>query len=396
MGRLLGPADYGILASLIALFSILAIPSQTLNIVVVKFVSHFKAKNNYLKIGVLFDYFTRRLFLTGFLIFVAFSLSSVHLTSFLKIPSPLPVVVLGPLFLFSFLVMLNRSILQGMLKFELFALTGILEVFLKIGLAILLIFLGFSVLGAILAIVLAEVFVYFVTFLPIKYRFLKVTGNTSNNVFSRRELLGYSLPVFIATFSMVSFYSSDVILVKHFFTPLEAGLYSSLSVMGRVIFFASAAVALVMFPVVSEKYSRREKYHHFFYFALSFVLAISAGILAFYFLIPSLVVRIFFGQAFVPAAPFLAPFGLFMLLFSLANIFVIFFLATNKIKIAACTLFAALTQVILIVIFHSSLLQVIMISILTASLLLLSLMIYFVKNVAFSYRSRLPSREDNL
>jgi O-antigen/teichoic acid export membrane protein len=39
MGRMLGPVDYGILASLISLAYLLSVPTATLNLVIVKFVS---------------------------------------------------------------------------------------------------------------------------------------------------------------------------------------------------------------------------------------------------------------------------------------------------------------------------------------------------------------------
>jgi len=54
MGRMLGPIDYGILASLISLSYLLGIPMGTLGLVIVKFVSAFKGKKDFGSIGALF------------------------------------------------------------------------------------------------------------------------------------------------------------------------------------------------------------------------------------------------------------------------------------------------------------------------------------------------------
>ena len=53
-----------------------------------------------------------------------------------------------------------------------------------------------------------------------------------------------------------------LILVKHFFSPHDAGIYAGLSLIGRVIFFFSAPIASVMFPVIVQKYARKENYEN--------------------------------------------------------------------------------------------------------------------------------------
>ena len=47
MGRLLGPADYGILASLLALTYIISVPSQTINLTISRYVARLNAEKNY-------------------------------------------------------------------------------------------------------------------------------------------------------------------------------------------------------------------------------------------------------------------------------------------------------------------------------------------------------------
>ena len=51
MGRSLGPAEYGILGSLLAAFYILFVPLEAISTVVTKFVSEFQAKEEYGKVA---------------------------------------------------------------------------------------------------------------------------------------------------------------------------------------------------------------------------------------------------------------------------------------------------------------------------------------------------------
>lgn len=378
MGRMLGPANYGILTALISLLYIISIPAMTLGTTMVKFVSLSKAKGDYSQIYSLFYELSRKFLVVSIIIFILFTLASKYIASFLQIPHYGLIILIGSLFLVSFLPTINNSILQAFLNFKFLVANNILWVILKIILATGLVYLGFSVGGAIVAILVSSTVTYLVSFLPLK--FLWATKDKKIGKVDWLKLASFAGPVFLAILGLTSLYTTDIILVKHFFPAFEAGLYAALAVVGKIIFFASGAIVTVMFPLVSETYENGGHYRPLLVQSLSLVLVISVGITGIYFLIPALMIKILYGSSYLAASPNLGVFGIFISLYSLSNILINFFLSIRKTKVVALVLIAALSQVILISFFHASIQEVIRISILVTALLLGSLLLYYFRS----------------
>ena len=67
----------------------------------------------------------------------------------------------------------------------------------------------------------------------------------------------------------------DLILVKHFFSDQDAGVYATLSILGKIIYFAASPVASVMFPIVAGKHAKGEKYFEFLLMSLLITIFLS-------------------------------------------------------------------------------------------------------------------------
>jgi len=230
--------------------------------------------------------------------------------------------------------------------------------------------------GSLGAIFLGSLLPYFLSFYPLRFLWAYKNGEKTE----WREFFGFSTPVMLATLSLTSLYSSDVILVKHFFPSFEAGLYSAVSVLGKIVFFASGVVPAVMFPLVSEKFENGGEYSHFLNQSFFIVGGVSLLITIIYFLFPSLMLRTLYGDSYLKASVYLGVFAIFISFYSLSNLLVNFFLSIRKTQVAGICLFAAILQIILISLFHRNLLEVIRISLSISVLLFLSLMIFLKQN----------------
>ena len=166
-------------------------------------------------------------------------------------------------------------------------------------------------------------------------------------------------------------------LVKHFFDPHQAGIYSSLSVLGKVIFFASNAVGFVVFPMIAERRELKKKIVGLTIVALSFVGGVSGVLTILYFLFPSFVVRILFGNAFDEAIPYLGFFGIFLSFFSLSSILSNIYLAIGNTKFSLFMVLASVAQILGIFLYHETLLQVILINSVVSGVLFVSLLLYY-------------------
>ncbi len=376
MGRMLGPESYGSLSSLIAIFYLLAIPSVAVTTVVVKFTSIYKVRDDYSRLYSLFRSFSEAFLILGIIVFLFFVFARSFIAGFLNLSQVEPVVMVGTFFLFSLLTTVNNGILQGLLEFNFLAFNNVFSTLLKLIFSILFVWIGFAIGGALLGLIVSYVLPYILSLYPLRFLWKQKPQRIKMDW---REISIYAGPALVAALGMTSLYSLDIILVKHFFPPFEAGLYAALSVIGKIIFFASSIVGIVMFPIISEKFEKGSRYQSILYQALILVAFSSVFLTTLYFLLPKLMIALLFGSksAYIIGAPYLGIFAIFISLYSLANLLLQFFLSIRETKSSFLALGAAIIQGLLIWFLHEDLYQVIYSSIMTASLLLVALLIYY-------------------
>lgn len=380
IGRFLGPADYGVVASVIALLYIVSVPSAALNLIGAKFSSRFKAEGEFDRLAYFFVILNKALFLFCFGVLLFFVFLSGSLSGFLKIDSPVPVIFLGALLGVSLLVALNNSILQGLLRFNFLALSSVISVVVKLTLGVGLVWLGFSIGGALTGFLAAFLVPYFLSFWPL--RFLLKEKREAVKI-EWREVAKFAAPAFFSTLGLTLLYTGDVVLVRHFFPAGEAGLYAALSLIARIILFVTAPIGMVMFPLISERRTKNERYSGLFLTALLLVFLITAAATVFYFLFPEFVVKLFFGSQYLAAAPYLGRFAVFLSLYSLCNLFASFYLSIHKIRIASLPLLFGPLLVVLLWFYHGSFLQVLNVATGMTLALLICFVVYSTSIIKF-------------
>jgi O-antigen/teichoic acid export membrane protein len=364
MIRALGPEDYGILFSLLAILVIVGVPAGSIQTVITKYISGFKAKNQYGKIASLFFRSLKKLFLYGSLGLLIFVLASGHISAFLKIPSRIPVIIVGFILLVSFVGPVSMGALQGLQRFTFLGLNTILGSLLRIVFGIFLVWLGFRVNGALAASFLAGLITFFIAFLPLHFLFKK---EQIDSEIETGEIYKFFLPTTLALASFAFLTYIDVPLVKHFFSPLKAGYYSTAAIVGKAFLFPPMALAMAMFPKVSELHTQNESSR----LLLKKTLILSTLLLLFGILIclflPKFILIVLMKKedltplAFSTILPLLRVFGIVMSPFALINILIFYNLARHKTRFLYFLLSGTLLQVILLTIFHTSLPQVILI-----------------------------------
>jgi len=197
---------------------------------------------------------------------------------------------------------------------------------------------------------------------------------------SKKRVIAYGLPMMIALLAGTSLYSMDVVLVKHFFDSQSAGIYTSLSVLGKIIFFASFAITAVLFPTIAERKEKGGRYGHMLWTGVACVAGISIIVTAGYFLFPTQVVHLLFGPAYDEGASYIGWFGLFLSFVSLSTLFIQSYLAAGRTVVAYVASFAALSQIILIWIFHASIMQIITVNIAVTGILTIILALGAIKS----------------
>lgn len=374
MGRMLGPVDYGLLASLISLIYLFNIPMGTLNLVVVKYISALRGKKEFGAITYFYSWLNKKSVIFGLVGFILLTMLSPWFVSFLHIDSSFLVLIIIASSIIGIFLTINNAVLQGFLRFGLMSILGAAQVVLKLGAAILMVFWGLKVLGAVSAILLSIIAGFFLTGFFVA-RMIQKRKKTEKAI-DIREIGRYALPVFFSTLAFVSLYTTDVVLARHFLSAQEAGFYASLATLGKIVFFASNPIIMVMFPMVSERHVNGKKYLDLLQMSFGLVLLACLGISLAYFFFPGLMIGILFGSEYLPAAPYLFLFAIFLSFYSLSYLLTSFYLSIKKTKIVFLPVVAALLQIVLIFLFHRDLQQTVLMSILTTTLLLVGLLFY--------------------
>ncbi|OGH08646.1 MAG: hypothetical protein A2152_03200 [Candidatus Levybacteria bacterium RBG_16_35_6] len=374
--RNLTKPDYGIYASLIALVTLFTIPAQSLTQIVVRFAGDYFAKGETDKLRIFYFRIIKFLFLVASVIFILFFAFSPIIQNFLKLDNFLFVPLIGFIIAISYISIVNVGFLQGMVKFLFISITQISGAAVRLIVGVILVFMGYRVFGALWASILSFIIVFLLGFIPLKFLIKKVKG-TSITI-PTKELLAYGIPSTIAVLSLSSFISIDVVLVKHFFTPFQAGLYGGLSLIGKVIFYLTGIIPTVMFPLIIRRHAKKEPFKRLFYMAFFLVLVPSVLITSFYFVFPLYSVRFFLGAGYKEIVPYLGIFGAYMTIFCLLNVCVYFFLSMRKTLVFIPLLIGSIFQIGLIALLHNSFLEVILISLIICSLLLVGFLVYFI------------------
>lgn len=373
VGRKLGPIDYGVYGALSSILYILNVPYNTIQTTVTKFASNFKVSNEYAKIKYLIFQSTFKLLIYGIMFVIIFLSLSRIIANFLHIDSLTPLFLLALLFIFSILIPINRGALQGLQDFKNLGYSYIMEGFLKFLFGLILVGLGLGVNGAITAIILSYLIPFVITFYFLRYIF-----KTEKIKFHTKSIYLYSFPVFITTFLLTALYSIDVILVKHFFNAQDAGYYWAASLLGKIVYFASGAITLVLFPQVNELNLKNIAHKKIFYRALIMVFLIGFSITTFYFLFPNFTVTLLFGKQYLAIKGLIGFFAIVMTLFSLVYVTCFYNLSINRMGFIYILFLSVLLEIVLIYLFHNSIMQIIWNLLGLLSFLLLSLFVYTI------------------
>jgi len=188
------------------------------------------------------------------------------------------------------------------------------------------------------------------------------------------EVYQYFLPVGITLLCFMILTNVDLILVKHFFPPIEAGYYSIAQMVGKIILFLPIPVVMVMFPKLSSLEGQEKKAHSILTQSLVAALLFCVVAVLFGLLFPSLIIRVLSGKIYLECIPLVRLFCVNMTFYSLVLILLYYHLSTHQRKFLYPLFFLTLVQISLMLFFHKTLMQVLIImGIVSASLLSVNL-----------------------
>ena len=370
--RFLSPAQFGLLESFVALNYLLAVLISTFSLSVINQLNQTKSRQLSTTIAAL-QRLAIKLTLGSWFVFL---LAYPWLKHLLHLTQPYLFLIFSFQLLLAFIPSLYTSSLRAKLKFVPFSLVNLTTPIIRTLAVFILLLLGWQVLGAITSMVIAGLSAACLSlYLASRLLSLKLKAKP---IKLSSGFWHFSLITLITTLSLTSIYSADILLARYLLSPNQAGLYSAVSILGRIIFFASAAVYAVAFPIFSQSKALPQLKTHFIQAFILTSLISFAGLFSYY-SFPQLVIKLIGNPSYLPASPYLPNFALFMALFSLFHLIILFLLSRQHQTAAWLASLTALAQICLIILRHPNIQLIIQNSIIAVSFGLLFSLIFAIK-----------------
>jgi O-antigen/teichoic acid export membrane protein len=290
VARLLGPADFSHAAAAVTILMLISAITLAFQLVCTKLV----AKSTSLEAkAAVFQHLHKKAWWVGIGLGAAMLAASSVLSSYLRLSSPWIIILLAIGLTIYIPLGVKRGGLQGTCRFRGLSWNMAAEAIIKFVAAMVLIEMGFGVLGAVAAISGSVIFAYF---LPDAAHELRVKAIST----SGKLHLGETVQAIVFFVGQVIISNIDILMVKHFFPPDVAGLYAAIALVGRLLYFGAWSIVSAMFPV-SAGTSEERQAPALLALPLLMVTGMSAVFVLLLAAFPQLVFRALFGAHFVTA-----------------------------------------------------------------------------------------------
>ncbi len=298
------------------------------------------------------------------------------IAGYLNLPNSAPVILMAIGAAFYVPLGSRRGYLQGSCSFRHLALNVVSEGIVRLGGSLLAIALGYGVTGVIAGNAAAVMMAYL---LAMPTPWTRVEYHPEPIAVAFREGL-QAIAFFVGVVLINNF---DIVLVKHFFVPSEAGLYAAVALVGRVIYVLSWSAVSGMFPIAAGTRSPKRD-HSVLATSLVLVLGIGCSITLGLWLAPSWIWTTLFGARFGTAgdlAYLLALYAATTSVYSLSVVFIAYEMSHKIANTAWVQLAFSGLLIAGIYRYHSSLEQVIRVQLAMMLVLLVVVAVPFVFNL---------------
>jgi O-antigen/teichoic acid export membrane protein len=353
-GRVLGPAVYGQVAFLIALYAVGTAPALILIVVLARYTATLVARAD-AGVRSLLGRTVRLIAIPCLIAVLLTALFARPVAAFEHLGSPIPVLILGFSIALIWQVAIPRGILQGLQRFPALSLNLSLELIIRTTFVYLLLRAGYAVSGAMAAVFIGLVVSFFLGLYALHDHFRR--GGARVRL---RVMAGFSLTAAAGIIGVQILYNQDVILAEHYLNSHDGGIYGGLNKIGTILFFLTLSVSQVLFPRVVEAVAKEQHPGRLLLASAGILSTLAAGALLVFAAVPGLVVGVLFGPSFQDAIPYVLPVGVIGLALSLDNLLVQFFMAVHDRVFVPILALGVVAEGVLIFLFHARVGQVVL------------------------------------
>jgi len=372
LGRVLGPAQFADAAVLITFLLVLSFVAMTFQLVTAKFSVVFENDTFKNFISKIYKNATIvGLGLGALIIVFANQLQALFNTS-----SSSMFIIFGigvPLY---FLMSVNRGVFQGKKEFKSLSITYQAEMLSRLIITLALIFLFDIQSSVVIAVGILISFGF--GLVPFKFKNLNFKKTIAIEASQAKQVKSFFVITAFYELTQIIINNSDILLVKHYFDAYDAGLYASLALIGRIVYFVAWMFVMLLLPTVVQLKKEGQATAPILFKYVGYIAVIATAIVVGCALFPETAITILFGDSYLTMAPLLWKYALATGLFAISNIFAYYYLSLDRyIPVVISGVFGML-QMGLVIFFHDSLEQVVHMQIIAMVLLLVIQVIFFV------------------
>ncbi len=353
-GRVLGPASYGQVAFLIAVYAVGTAPALILVVVLARYTATLAARGDS-GVRSLLGRTARLVAIPCLLAVLLTTLLARRVAAFEHLGSTIPIVILGFSIALIWQVAIPRGILQGLQRFPALSLNLSVELIVRTVVVFALLKAGYAVSGA-----MAAVFVGLAACFVLGLYTLRDSFKHVGTRVQLRVMAGFSLTAAAGIIGIQILYNQDVILAVHYLSSHDGGIYGGLNKIGTILFFLTLSVSQVLFPRVVEAVAKEQHPGRILLSSAGILTALGMGALLVFAIVPGLVVGVLFGSGFRDATPYVFPVGVIGLALALDNLLVQFFMAVHDRVFVPILALACVAEGGLIFLFHARVGQIVL------------------------------------
>jgi O-antigen/teichoic acid export membrane protein len=350
--RRLGVDSYGALYALISLYGLAGLPVAIFAPVITKYSAEFAALHDDRHMRGLIGLIVRAFGIVGAIYVVAAVALAGPLAAFLHVAAwEIPIV--GVMSAVGIVSGTMRSISQGVHAYGAYAVATAGEGVMKVLALALFSIVGLTTFGATGAFLCGMIAGGILIALPLLHRYRGV--ESAAILLDWRRIFATIVGATVLTLTMTCMGFADVLIVKHFFTGEQAGIYSAASLCGKILLYFVGFVPAVLIPQATHRHARGERTRQILWAAVGFIAVVSILGVCAYNIAGYVVLHALVGNAFNAALPLLPTYAAAMAALAMTSSLASYGISTHRLWFVVPLLLATCATLLTIVFYHPSL-----------------------------------------
>jgi len=352
--RVLGPDRYAVFSTAVSLVMMCQLALGPINETITRFSAAYASEGHPGKVKTLVLEIGKRVALFG-LVFVGLATLLIKpIATFLRVDEFAPLLLAYVMLYLTMLVGLGRGVLRGVQWFGAYNVNTLADSISRFLIGLVLLGWSASVSAGLVAYVAALAVALSVSYLQLRHLW---RGH------ARQELDGsavrrFAIPIFATMAVYASFHNFDMLLVKHFFSATDAGIYGAAFNLARVMAIIMTPFSTLLVPLLTALHTQGRPIWGSFLRVATFFVLIALCVIALFGLFSPQIFKLFTPQ-YASGATLLLPLALVRLVGFLSFLIAMAGAAVHRFTFLYAFVPGLIVQIIFLAIWHDSLATVV-------------------------------------